>query len=192
LLIEARTAKECFDAYRDDVAHLVSNTISHRYPIRAVALDGELNRRRLSFWHHTQAVAIPLATRFGRLYFYFNETLGVREYRSSLRPIILAYAYRLQIGPEVTSRALVRWEYAAGVNRLRRHHLHADGRLDDPTLRLPLDLDKLHLATGPVAIDDIVRFLVADLGHRPPCGIRRCEDLLQERQQTADRAGHSP
>ncbi len=33
-----------------------------------------------------------------------------------------------------------------------------------------LDLDKAHVPTGWVTIEEVIRFLIVDLGVEPPCG----------------------
>jgi hypothetical protein len=32
------------------------------------------------------------------------------------------------------------------------------------------DFKKMHLRTGYLPIEEVLRFLIVDLGHRPPCG----------------------
>lgn len=178
--IEARTPKECFDAFRDHVAELLANTVSRRYLLRSVAVEDAPERRRLSFWQQDRAIAIPIVTDIGRLHFFCSQVLGVVEHGRHYRLRTLAYAYRLQLGPDSDARALLRWEFISGIGRSRGFHVHADSRIEDSALSEALDLDKLHVATGRVLVEDVVRFLVAELGHKPPCGVRRCELLLDD------------
>ena len=45
-----------------------------------------------------------------------------------------------------------------------------------------LDLDKAHLPTGWVTIEEVIRFLIFDLGMQPPCG-DSWPDLLEKSER---------
>ena len=180
--IEGRTPKECFDAFRDHLAELLASTVSRRYPLRAVAVEGRGDRRLLGFWQG-ELVAIPIATRLEPLFFFCSQVLGAVEIERRFRLTTLAYAYRLQLGRGSDSRALIRWEFTPEKGRYPRFHLHADARVEDRALGGPLDLDKVHVATGRVLIEDVIRFLITELGHRPPCGMSKWEGLLGDSER---------
>jgi hypothetical protein len=116
---------------------------------------------------------VSVDTRFGLLIFHMTQTVEpvwndlFQKYQLQTN----AYSYRLEHPGAATNDAFFRWEYKrkpASVPGPPRHHMHAlattpcDGRA--------LDLDKLHLPTGWVLIEDVIRFLITELGMKPPCG----------------------
>lgn len=46
-----------------------------------------------------------------------------------------------------------------------------------------LDLDKVHTPCGFVLDEDIIRFLISDLGGKPPCGKTRWHKQLIESEK---------
>lgn len=117
--------------------------------------------------------AVPIDTRFGRLFVALSQLLVAvkdEEEPKRYRLRTLQYWYRLQAAPELTAPALIRWEYDAATPRdaFCRHHAQMPAvlRVGDGEL----DLDKVHLATGWVTIEEVLRFLIIELGVRPPCG----------------------
>jgi hypothetical protein len=75
-------------------------------------------------------------------------------------------------------QALIRWEFAPETaGQHPHHHLQLDSRmvaLADKTL----DLDRLHTPTGHVCLEDVIWFVVQQLGARPACGAEKVDALL--------------
>ena len=81
------------------------------------------------------------------------------------------YWYRLQKESGIDKQALIRWEYDQTLRegaRQARHHVQLAATI--PVPHHALDLNKLHVPTGWVTIEDVLRFLVHDLGMAPKCG----------------------
>lgn len=80
----------------------------------------------------------------------------------------MTHEYKYMITPEGAEEALWRWEYVKdwpeGAEWCR-HHLQGDIRLDISGQEL--ELDDVHLPTGYVTIEEIIRFCIVDLGVKP-------------------------
>jgi len=46
-----------------------------------------------------------------------------------------------------------------------------------------LDLDKVHLPSGYVMLEDVIRFLITDFGVKPPCGAAKWHQKLVESEK---------
>ena len=166
--ILGRTPQECFDVFSEHVSQLVAATISDRHPI--IPLQTEKQLLSLSFREQT-AIAVPIETRdHGRLHFYLGQLLEAVDARDGYRLTTKQYWYRLQLEPELTAKAVLRWEYDSTTERDRhaRHHTQIATSVD--LGGTPLDFNKAHLPTGWVTFEEVIRFLIHDLGITPPCG----------------------
>ncbi len=127
-------------------------------------------------------VAVPITTSVRRLYFYLGQALEAvpNEGRSRLRT--RKYWYRLQEAPELTEPARLRWEYDSEIpaDAHCRHHLQ--GPIDLELGEGWLYMDTAHLPTGWVTMEEIIRFLIKELGFRPPCG-RDWPDVLAKSER---------
>jgi hypothetical protein len=161
-----RTPSECFNAFAEHLRGLVAATVTDRFPLATVPARA---RMILSFREEVP-VAVPIETAYGRLYFYLGQALEAVDDPGGYRLKTRQYWYRIQLDESLQSQAVMRWEYDAttAVNHHARHHaqLSTAVPLGDATL----DLNKAHLPTGWVTIEEIIRFLIVDLGMSPPCG----------------------
>ena len=166
--ITGRTPKECLDQFRKHIGPLVAATLAKDHPL--------LYENAGSFWTLTfrQAgpITIPLKTKLGMLFFALGQSLEAVKEEKQYRLRTRQYWYRLQEKPELNEKAVLRWEYDStlrpGERRYCRHHVQAATRL--PIAGKHLDLDRAHTPTGWVTIEEVIRFLITELGVRPPCG----------------------
>lgn len=93
------------------------------------------------------------------------------------------YRYRVQGTPDLNDEDCFRWEYVAREIRDSqhcRHHLHLQGDYTlGPWRTVPLA--RVHLPTGWVTVEEIIRFLITELGVPPK--EPRWEDLLRESEE---------
>lgn len=161
-----RTPRECFNVFAEHLRGLVAATVTTRYPLQMVPTDRKMT---LSFYEG-QPIAVPIDTAYGRLYFYLGQALEAVDDPNGYRLKTRQYWYRIQLDEQLKSQAVMRWEYDAtiAVDHYARHHaqLSTAVELGDATL----DLNKAHLPTGWVTIEEVIRFLIVDLGMVPPCG----------------------
>jgi hypothetical protein len=169
--IRERTARACVDVFVDHISELVAATIpTNNTPFHSWRDDND-DFAIVGFRRGAPA-SVPLETRFGRLHFYLSQAVDAawEQEKHAFRLRTLRYWYRLQTDPDPRSQALVRWEYDRRVEKTRhsRHHVQLPASLPAPDGEL--DLNKLHLPTGWVTIEAVIRFLIVDLGVHPPCG----------------------
>lgn len=130
----------------------------------------------IGFKRGKEFVSVPLQTdRFKGLSLYVIQTVkaqridkGSNKGRHLLRTI--HYSYRIEEDEQGGAREpLMRWEYKiadpaiAGPPRHHAHLAHRNARKGD------LDYDKLHIPAW-VTIEEVVRFVIHELGHSSPCG----------------------
>ena len=145
-----RTPRDCFRVFTDHIATLVAQTVTSKPLIPQY--DNDATRMTLQF-REQHPVTAPLQTNYGTLYFHLAQ-----------------YWYRLQQEPDLMAQAAIRWEYDAETQRHRhaRHHvqMHGSVALGGGVV----DLNKAHAPAGWVLIEEIIRFMIVDLGLAPPCG----------------------
>ena len=151
---------EVFQTFRNHVNSLLHRTICE------IGLKG--NQGYISFRQADSAIAAKL--RSGGWYLYLGQTLGaVKEAHRTWRLRTLSYSYRIQRGPRQDEPYLFRFEYESRemVERLHpRRHLHVPVKLPVPNTRREINLDKVHVPTGWVTIEELLRFLIRGLGVR--------------------------
>lgn len=119
----------------------------------------------VSFRQRGQPIEAPLAARFGRLRLYLGQVCdGVPLKDGQVQLRTLGYKYTLTVDDEV--EPLFRWEFGRQMPGFYcRHHLQ--GAVPLQIGRHAVSLNDLHLPTGYVRVEEILRFCVADLGVRP-------------------------
>lgn len=175
--ITGRTADECFDRFREHVSDLVREIIPGR-PHLYLRREGAL-KATLSFWEHGP-VAAPIQSNRGRIYLYLGQTLAVIEQPDAddqahrFRLSTIEYMYRLQRAGDYKAKAFLRWEREPKFvsDGYCRHHVQMQAWLETTPDDKTTHLNKLHLPTGWILMEQVFRFLIADLGISPPCGDR--------------------
>lgn len=145
-------------------------------------LRAEGDRLMVFSFREREPVAVPIETSFGRLYLYLGQLLEAVPEAQRFRLRTRRYWYRLQAAPELTAQALLRWEYDTDAPRSGppRHHVQMPAYLAAGSGRL--DLDKIHLPTGWVTMEEVIRFAIVELGVKPPCGAE-WPDVLSESER---------
>ena len=161
-----RTPYECFNAFAEHLRGLIAATVTSRYPLSTVPA----NERMILSFREKIPIAVPIETAYGRLYFYLGQALEAVVHPDGYRLRTRQYWYRIQLNEDLKSQAALRWEYDAttAMDDYARHHAQLS-----TTVALggaKLDLNKAHLPTGWVTIEEVIRFLIVDLGMSPPCG----------------------
>jgi len=165
--IEGRSAEECREKFRAHIASLAKATIPGDCPVLVKEREGQ---DVLGFFQG-DPVAIPLKTRIGTLHFSIGQHLvAVTEGRRKFRLRTEEYWYRLQVKPDLKEKAFLRWEYKSNPEQSKpsycRHHVQMQALLGPGGI----DLNKAHLPTGWVPVEEVIRFLIVELGVEPPCG----------------------
>lgn len=112
-------------------------------------------------------MAAPLFS--GGLFLAVSQQLEVEpQPDKTWRLRTMEYNYHLLGGPSPDSPWIIRWEYKSHSrqrNEHPRHHVHLATVIDTPAGKM--DFDKLHLSTGWVTIEEVIRFLIAEVGVKP-------------------------
>jgi hypothetical protein len=169
-----------FGRFRDELSALLRQTVT------AVPLSilGNESRRRLTFCAPNGAPTYVMlnTTRFGLM--RFDMTLTCEAVEVPQVPTLRIVKYRYRLFNRNATDALLRWEYVRRPPpqaKWCRHHLNGDTKLPlglQPTYRF----NDLHVATGYVPIEEVLRFFLADVGVVP-----RSEDWSAILQASYDR-----
>lgn len=132
----------------------------------------------LEFVRGAVGTAVPVETKVGTLYLTINQDLKavfvpLKEPVKGYRLRTTRYAYKLLPDATATTRALLRWEYDSATEdgSWCRHHMHAKAAIP---VGDGINLDRMHMPTGWVLIEHVLRFLFIDLDVTP-----RTEDWPQ-------------
>jgi len=166
MFFEARTFAAAAQALCTHLNRLLNTTLTRS---RMVCVIDPVSPGIADF--HLREGSMPCAKlrspRFGALFLHLEHEAVSEDAaggRHRLRPV----RYRYALSSVLESEALVRWESSRCAGRGRdlwcRHHIQGTARIDFP--RRTAILNELHVPTGPVTIEDIVRFCIADLGVR--------------------------
>jgi hypothetical protein len=181
--ITGSTREECFSRFFIHLRDLLSKTVETATPF--LEMQEGKSRSVVSFRENGPATA-EIKTRFGKLYLYVAQALEAEEQgreagskgeRFRLRTV--QYWYRLQAAPGIHEPALIRWEYDTHTPRHRqcRHHVQFESSLR--VGKKKLDMNKLHLPSGWVTVEEVIRFLIHDLDAHPPCGAKWPQVLIK-------------
>lgn len=186
--IEARSPRECFDKFREHVAGVVAGVLSPTPPI--LVRRGPV--QTLATMSFASDQVMSLETRLGRLQFFLGQGIEAYERDGSRDRYTLrtrAYSYRLHWSD---GSEFLRWEYVREHRpeikdppKPPRNHVHVHGHVADLDGER-VELKKLHLPTGWTTFEDIVRFLITDLGVKPlddnwPVVLMQSEKLFRDR-----------
>lgn len=162
-----RNPRRVFDEFEEHLTRVVRETLPMPAGVRlTLVTKHESDSAILQFMRGNAATAIDLDTNVGRLWLSINQELkAVREQKRRFRLRTLKYGYRLS--ESLDGAALLRWEYDSSTadEAHCRHHSHARGAI--PVGGQALNLDRLHIPTGWVLIEHVIRFLLRDLEVAP-------------------------
>lgn len=169
--ITGKTAKECFNTFT-----------SHLRPVIAAALGPEHylhcqhdgNNSALTLGPQS-ANGIWLDGKGGPFLFSLRQSLAVVETEDKRWQLTTtAYRYAIYETDDDLADPVLRWDYVANPpagTQWCRHHVQV-GRRSQKAVELrfnagKLDLNRLHMPTGWVLIEDVLRFLLTDMEVEP-------------------------
>lgn len=177
--ITGRTPKECFDTFRDHLAKLLSDVLGAGQSYVAMTQGADPLQRDLQLGPRgVDYVALP-SGHVGTAYVYLAQDLRVFKCDAGFQLKTHQYWYKLfDVQPDLELEPLFRWEYVSEVPAGKewcRHHFQI-GRVPAGDRRealcLPLgtgelDLNRVHVPTGFVLIEYVLRFLITELKIQP-------------------------
>jgi hypothetical protein len=187
--LAARTPREALRIFQDHL-NSVLNKVLTRYRLEflvSIPTRGELaslsflDRRRVS-------IAIPLSASLWHL--YLGQDLKIIPEGKDFSLRVVKYEYRIQRTPLLQDEAEVRFEYVSSeiepLARYCRHHVQFHRDFQD--VREGFSPNKLHIPTGGVTIEDVIRFLIVDL-NVPPLTEQWEEELRRSAELTREWIG---
>jgi hypothetical protein len=170
--------EDTFLKFKEHLNFLLNKTVTDA-PL-SLLLIPPLPRALLRFWQNDRLVCVKV----GRSYHLFiGQTLEAVKDGKRYRLRTLAYAYRITEGPSFDDRCLFRWEYNSREYKeslAPRHHLHFPATLRCAGNRI-LDTEALHIPSGWITIEEIIRFLVHELEVKPKSN--NWDTLLRDSEQ---------
>jgi hypothetical protein len=183
--VVAKTPREVFHLWQDHHNQALNKVLTAyrlRFPLRHTKQE----RTVLSFFKgEGEFVAVPLTP--SPWYLFVNQWLQAIPNNRGYGLQVLAYEYRIQRTASRDDEAEVRFEYVSpevdpGFS-YGRHHVQF--HRDYHAVREGFSLQKLHIPTGGVMIEHVVRFLIADL-KVPPLVENWDEELRKSEEQSRE------
>jgi hypothetical protein len=177
--------EEAIQAFHDHLNTLLRDTITSITLRQTRTPDGAI-------FQFPDKRCVPLSDGF---HLYVGQTVAVvkekyrdrtKKERTGYRVRTLAYQYRLSEGQSLDDPYVIRWEYNAREHQtgtFPRHHVHIPVALhcfQEPNTR-ELNLKQLHVSTGYVTLEEVIRFLLSELGLR--ARNRRWDNLLRKSER---------
>ncbi len=160
--------EKVIQTFRGHIAQLLNSTITDA-PLSIVGARRSVNELKatLSLGGKTTDIARAVPLRQKPLHLLLVQNVSVirepkaREWRLKT----LQYSYRIQAGPSLDSEWYFRFEYKAREiedSLHPRHHIHLPVSLECGTTRV--NLSRVHIPTGWVPLEEVIRFLIEELG----------------------------
>ena len=166
--LTARTSRDVLHVFQDHLNKTLNRTLT-RYRLRFFLRSTKSDHASLAFFNNRGvAIAVPLPPTPWHLSINYELQAVPEGKEHGLK--ILEYKHRLHRTSSIDDEAEVRFEYVSpDIDPdfpYSRHHVqfHRDARSassDD------FSLSKLHIPTGCVTIEHVIRFLIADLDVPP-------------------------
>ncbi len=186
--LTARTPREAFHTFQD---HLngIFNKVLTQYRLR-FALSGTKQEQASLVFFSPQGIPVAVPLRPSPWFLYLGLELKAVPEEKGYGLQMLKYAYRIQRTPSLQDEAEVRFEYVSREldpsARWCRHHVQF--HRDYQNVRDSFSPNKLHIPTGWVTIENVIRFLITDLGV-PPLIEQREEELEKSEELTREWIG---
>jgi hypothetical protein len=179
--LTARTPREAFHTLQDHL-NSVLNKVLTQYRLRFVVSRGKQDQASLVFFS-PQGIPVAVPLRPSSWFLYLGQELKAVPEGKAYALRTLKYEYRVQRTPSLQDEAEVRFEFVShGLNpsaSWSRHHVQFHRAYQD--VRDGFSPNKLHIPTGWVTIENVIRFLITDLGV-PPL-IETWEEELRESEE---------
>ena len=167
--ITGTTLAEAARTFCDHLNRVLASTLTQT---RAVLIGptgvGDDPKVQVTFRQRGEVVKAPLHTRYGQMGLVLGQVCGSIVNQDRLHEL-RTLNYRYCLYPENTEEPIIRWEYEKeiGPNDLWCRH-HVQGPIE---VRLNRDttfcLNDVHLPTGYVTFEEILRFCIVDLDANP-------------------------
>lgn len=183
--LSSRTPQEAFRTLQDHFNGTLNKTLT-RYRLELFRSPFMQDQASLTFFdRRSTPVAVPLFPSSWYLFLGIELKAVSEGRRYQLQ--VLRYAYRVQRTPSLQDEAEIRFEYVsrALAPRGQWSRQHVQLHRDYENVRPGFAPNRLHIPTGGVVLEDVIRFVIADLGV-PPLTDQWEEELRRSATQTRD------
>ena len=194
--IYGRTSTECVEQFRNVLAKLVRQVLHKTRPVRALQVGDKVlvgifdeEGTALPVRLNTPGDSPPLFLQLWQTVEIVDDVGGRGKRAFRLRT--LEYNYHLSSTPQ--AEPLLRWEYVKRPKNSAqycRNHLQGAMQLEDGSG--VIDFKKMHVPTGYLLLEEVFRFIIDDLAHRPPCGEKWPEVLEESKHQFFEELSSKP
>jgi hypothetical protein len=169
------TLGEVVRSFQHDLNRLLAKTLTEARLVPFSVRGGEA--MQLAFRQRRSPVEARFRTRFGPMELFLGQLCG-GEPTADRGVRLVTRGYRYTLTPAGDEEPAIRWEYQRDYpterDRWCRHHVQGLGSLPLGGGNVPLNA--LHLPTGYVPIEEVIRFCIVDLG-APPLSAEWHEEL---------------
>ena len=168
--ITGRKPEDCFKVFHEHIRRLFELTLPPPPPVRLTwaRVRGATNAVLEFSKGDGVSTCLPVKSEYGDLYLSLFQALIVEPEGKRWRLETIEYRYRLLDEDNPRADAAIRWEYLrTPPHAYPRHHLQTRSRVELADGILVLPLSRLHTPSGWVTIEELIRFLIYDLGVRP-------------------------
>lgn len=178
--LTGRNPDEVFEKFTTHLGRLLNRTITDA-PLSFAVVDEKQNRAYVSFRRYDAPFAAPLFS--NDLYLFLGQILTVVPEGREWRLKTLQYRYWIQGDADENSDSWsFRFEYVSPTIKPvlnPRHHLHLPCSLSCGGSEI--ELKRIHIPTGWVTVEDLIRFLVHEIGVR--CKAHTWDKILLESEE---------
>ncbi len=157
--LTAKSPEKLFRKFKNHLDRLLHSTITEA-PLEIVPLVDD--RCYLQFQEKKRRTC----KKIGKGYFlYVGQALWAKKKSKEYELRTLGYTYQISLGPSFDDQCIIRWEYTS--RKLQsalypRHHVQMGTEMK--VGRRQWNLNDIHVPTGYLTIEEIIRFAICELG----------------------------
>ena len=154
---------EAAQNFCDHINFVLSRTVTQTH---AVVVPGS-DRFQVTFRQAGQLALARLNTRFGPIRLYFGQVCDSVVRNDGLHELY-TFQYKYALYPEGGDDPIIRWEYEREPppgKQSCRHHVQ--GPVEIHINESTVSLNEIHLPTGYMTFEEVLRFCIVDLGVKP-------------------------
>src|SRR5262249_31378906 len=149
----------CFDTFATHVRRLFATVLPLGHYVHVQTSADNDAAAIMSFYKGDKPAPVRIKTDYGPLYLHLAQALVAEREKTRYRLATHLYWYRVQQGESLKEQALLRWEYVKNsTQKFCRHHIQQRAAIKIG--QASLDLNKAHVPTGWVTIEEVLRFLI--------------------------------
>lgn len=167
--ITGRSFGRACRTFADHLNHILNTTVTQR---RLSIVISNQQIAVIGFRTPARASEALIHTSYGRMELDLRQTCDATIDEESNQLTLRTLSYRYTLRPAGAAEPLLRWEFvrfpADADATWNRHHFQGPIRLGIyDSSGVEAILNRWHLPSGSIAIEDVLRFCITDLGVRP-------------------------